>query len=215
MPDPCLAQEMAVAGAEQTLANLQEQLHHAAGGEKISLIEQIVDANKDLHDARAALTNCLSAHPPPPELVTTLAFDITLEIPSGPQAGTGTIPGQSWVFTFSPYRDALSVPHERIITPPIPVPPLGNDELTLDFPPAGGSFDPETGSMALTVQVNISHSLPLAGSTLQTVLTTNPPGSRMTTDGQITLSGGGTLQGGVLNGTPLTASLSGKFSEVP
>jgi hypothetical protein len=67
----------------------------------------------------------------------------------------------------------------------------------------------------LNLLLTFEHSLPVPGSTLPVVLTTDGPGSKVDTRGNVALVGTGTFTGGILNNYSGTVSIKGQIAPVP
>jgi hypothetical protein len=119
---------------------------------------------------------------------------------------------------FNDARTAINITSFPVIkTEPFST-PFGTNVTTITKIGGGsGTYNAGAISMPLTLRFDHSIDLPLfqEDSTLEVVLSTDPPGTPVDTAGAVKLVGAGNFQGGILNGSTGTLIIEGTVAPVP
>jgi hypothetical protein len=230
--DPCKSLEQQLAGLEAALAKeirdavapLQQDLQHAAPGEKAGIIGQIKQAKGDIlaHSplvqqiakAKDKLTQCITTHNGLLELKATLKGQATMTTSNGHAPG--------------PFHEPVNIGldfsiwdhHEVQITsfPPISVTydthsPAGTVTTTVSLVGGSGTFDRQSGMIQMNLSLYFHHSTSLAGdSRLDIQMSTT---SALNAQGHITVDGSSHFKGGFLDQDTCWITVDGTISPKP
>lgn len=221
VPLECQPISNQISGLEAERRRLQEELQHAAPQDKPQLIVEIKRLTREISEAHDALTECISSAPPiPPALVAQFVGTAEVSIPDvSPQAISSPI---SIDLLFDGYRTWFKIAtFPPIMSSPFPT-PLGSNVTTITLLTGGsGPYNSTSGEATIVANFLFDHSIehPLPGyvedSTLPVVLSTSPPGKPVDTAGEVGLAGGGTFNGGFLNGISASLKIVGKITPHP
>lgn len=219
VPAECQAIADAISGMEGERRGLQDELHHAAPNEKAAIAQQIKALNAKLKIAQNQLTDCIAAHhepPPPPPLEAIFSGTASLTTSDARAPGPyhmsaiiGLLFNGSRSYIAITTFPAIAVEFDTV---------LGHNVTTITkIAGGGGSF--AAGQVRVPITLRFDHSIDLPfyeeDSDLPLVLSTDPPGSPMAADGNVTLAGTGVFSGGVLSGQSGTLVIVGKVAPVP
>ena len=218
VPTPCSSLQEEVEGLQQDLEDLQQLLLDATTGEKPALVLRMHHLTAQLNAAQTAYSDCLANNPSPPALASNLSgaiehIDVQITMP-GWHGDRTYDPSPQVACMFSPYRDAFTV--TTFSTPALVEDGFCKDVATVTM--VGNAVGVLHGrDVTLPIQFHITHSnIFYAASDISLTLTTTDPGGReIDTNGLVAFVGSGTLKGGVLDGSPVTMSLSGVFTPAP
>jgi hypothetical protein len=221
VPSECRELANGIASLEQERNDLQEELHHAAPGEKPAIVAQIRALNRQISAARDQLADCIAnappPPPPPPPLAATFTGTATITTTNSSAPGPFTAGVQLGLFFDGARTFVVITSFPPIATTPFST-PFGPNVTTVTKTGGGsGSFANGNIVMPLTLHFDQSLDLPFfdEDSDLPLGISTNPPGSPVDGSGGVTLAGSGVFQGGFLGGATGTVSITGTISPVP
>lgn len=221
IPSACRELADSIKAFEQERNDLQEELQHAAPGDKPGLVMQIRALNRQISAARAQLTDCIANNPadPPPPPPLAAIFIGTATITTTNSSAPGPFPaGVRFGLLFDAARSFVTITS---------FPPIATQPFTTPFGPnvttvtktGGGSGSFANGNIVMPLTLHFDQSLDLPfieeDSDLPIGVSTNPPGSPVDGSGRVTLAGSGVFQGGFLGGATGTVSITGTISPVP
>jgi hypothetical protein len=226
----CTAEEQAVAKLQAALskeihnavADLQEELHHAAPGEKPFIVGQIKQITADitknsatgkkLAAAKKAFAKCLTDNGLLPALNATFKGTATLTTSNSNAKGPFNQSVNIGLrFSVRDHKDVsitsfpkISVKYDT---------PIGQVTTTVTMNSGSGTFNKSTNKITLNLSLAFKHSTAFAGdSTLAIKLNTD---SALDAAGKITVSGSSKFKDGYLDGDTCTLSVKGTISPRP
>lgn len=235
VPPPCVSlnDEMIDLKAERT--SLQLELQDAPTGRKAALVNQIKHLNALIAAKQPALDHCIAINggdqPPQAPIAVSLKGTMMLTT-NGNFQGEPYSPAVNWSLIFDGERSQGFI--SSFAVDPFDTTALADQiagffkflfgpNITTITKIAGGNFaySKAQGAMAVPLSVHVHHSRDtfiFAGgdSDLSLMLmTTNPGGSNVMPNGQLTLVGSGPFTGGVLNGVICTMMIAATLSPMP
>jgi hypothetical protein len=231
-PNPCkpIAQEIIKlenalnTEVHNAVADLQEELQHAAPGEKPGLVAQIKKISADIRKNSKTAKQIAAKQK---------EYADCLQTNGGLLALSATFKGTATMLTSNsnapgPFKQGVTIglafsdwDHRDIWVssfPPISVTydvgfPVGQVTTTVSLSSGVGTFDPPSNTITLKLSLFFHHSTSLAGdSTLDITLSTT---SLLTAAGKITVSGSSKFKGGYLGGDTCWLTVEGTISPHP
>lgn len=197
---------------------LQAELKMAAPGEKPALAGQILQLQKQITAKQKALDNCAKTNGGLPDLNNSFKGTATMTTNNsnvkGPFVQSVNIGGYypHWL------HDRLNITSFPAIKVGPFSTPIGNNTTTVTLVGGGGGpVVKPTGEVEITVTLHFHHSLALATDSDLTITlsTESAGGSRLKSNGAITLVGTSTFQGGYLGGSSCKLVITGTLAPLP
>jgi hypothetical protein len=235
-----------LAGLKKERADLQEDLHGHPGepkpspSQKAAIAAQIKEVTQKIEQKEQELRDCLGVPAPLPAVTCPMADSTATLITSN-----ASFPGP-FLLSVVPTLTFLSPDHAVVTLAPItntfgPIPISGTpcmDMLTVTIPAAGGTFNPTTGDLSISVSATLSHSLsggilnacslypagpsvvasPLTTGTLPSPVSGTVSGAPLSrTTGALSLVASGTFTGGLsqVAGTGVDLRITGTLGCAP
>jgi hypothetical protein len=220
IPAACQSIQDEIDGLRQERNELQEELQHAAPGEKPALLRLIRRLNLQLAGLQKQLDDCVASQPPEPpplppiEAIFTGTSELTTTWASAPGPYFNDL---RFKLLISGDRTVITITNFPVISTSFDT-PLGTNTTVITRTGGGtGSYD--AGAIAMPISLHFDHSIDLPGyeedSDLSLVLSTDPPGSPVMPEpfGDVTLVGSGQFTDGLLGGSTGTLTIRGAIAQ--
>jgi hypothetical protein len=219
IPPACMLSLRRLVALQDELRRLQQELRYASPGQKPEIVERIRELAERLADAQQAYSDCLANNPLPPILASNLSnptqhVDLDVRV-HGLHVGQRSYDSApTFAVEFSPLRETITVT-EYSVAPFLERRACVDDAtVSLVGTPQGRVEGPH---ITIPMTFHIRHSNFLYGSSDVTITltTSGPAGQAMDSAGHLVLVGSGNLDGGALDGSPISMRLEGSFDPAP